>query len=520
MRSRSVGPGVTADTTPVPGVTVLRDRVPFGSLLPMALQVEFTSRCNLRCRMCPLTTGTSSSSGTPGPMSEVVFDEVRRMAKRCGRVVLAGYGEPLTNPQCLPMLRTLDGDGVEVHMATNGLAITPSVARQLVALKHLTHVNVSIDSPDPDVYRKIRGGNVHRALQGLRNLMAVVDEPRRVIVSAVAMQDTLPSLVGFPALLAGLGVRRFNLQAVLDYNDFAREQRLLDHDELFARLEDIEAECARHGLDLELSVPDRTRADLADPDGARQRFYGYGGWDDRLTRQCHVPWDIPFVDKDGKVFACCFAASADERQLGQLGPQTFEEIWTGPAFQRFRSDIVDGRTTPQICRRCSVAPLGEHLFKVWGASVVSGQVTEDVGGGGRVTVLVRNESARAWAPGDHVRVGTSSPRDAPSPLRHRSWLSPNRPATFTEAAVPPGGLATFKFPVATATGSLTTAEFEIVAEGACWLPDTRFAVTATGPRRSLLAPLVDGLRRRHGPVAVAARRALPVGARRWLIERA
>src|SRR5437016_4669763 len=78
------------------------DSDPLRPGLPMAVQVEFTSRCNLRCRMCPLTTGTSSSSGAPGPMTDVVFDELLAIARRCGRVVLAGYGEPLTNPQCLP----------------------------------------------------------------------------------------------------------------------------------------------------------------------------------------------------------------------------------------------------------------------------------------------------------------------------------------------------------------------------------------------------------------------------------
>src|SRR3954451_19247287 len=87
--------------------------------LPMALQVEFTSRCNLRCRMCPLTTGTSSSSGAPGPMHDLVFDQVLDLAARCGRVVLAGYGEPLTNPQCLPMLRALNERGVDISIATN-----------------------------------------------------------------------------------------------------------------------------------------------------------------------------------------------------------------------------------------------------------------------------------------------------------------------------------------------------------------------------------------------------------------
>src|SRR4029079_6876540 len=128
------------------------------------LQVEFTSKCNLRCRMCPLTTKTSSSSAAPGPMFDAVFDEVLAVARSCRRVIVAGYGEALTNPQCLPMLRALDAERTDMSLATNGLALSPTAARALTEIRHLSMINVSIDSPDPDIYRAVRRGNVDRAL--------------------------------------------------------------------------------------------------------------------------------------------------------------------------------------------------------------------------------------------------------------------------------------------------------------------------------------------------------------------
>ena len=226
-------------------MTLLGGTDPLPAGLPMALQVEFTSRCNLRCRMCPLTTGTSSSSSSPGPMTDVVFEELLRIARRCRSVALAGYGEPLTNPQCLPMLHTLDAEGIDVSMATNGIGLTPDVARELAAIEHLRLVNVSIDSPDPDVYHEVRGGNVHRALRGLRNLMEVIDDRNRVMVTSVAMHSNLATLTAFPDLLAGLGVRRYNLQAVIDYNDYSLGQRLLDRSAAASLLSEIECACVR-----------------------------------------------------------------------------------------------------------------------------------------------------------------------------------------------------------------------------------------------------------------------------------
>ncbi len=468
----------------------------FSPHAPMALQVEFTSRCNLRCRMCPLTTKESSSSAAPGPMFDAVFDEVLAVAHRCRWVIVAGYGEALTNPQCLPMLRALDADGIDMSIATNGLALSPAVARSLSEIRHLSMINVSIDSPDPEVYRAVRRGNVHRALDGLRNLMAEIDRPERVMVSSIAMLETLESLVDFPPLLAEIGVRRFAVQAIVDYNDYCVGQRLLDHPEMAALFDAIEAGCAAHGICLDLSVPDRSIADLADPDAARQRYYGFDSWNEEVTRTCLVPWEIPFVDKDGEVFACCNAAAANERPLGRIGDQTFDEIWTGPEFRRFRMDIVDGRTTPDICRRCTIVPLGTHLYKTWSATLVSADAAR-ARGDTSVTVVLRNTGSTSWTRADRIRVGVARPRDCPSRFARGDWLSGNRAATFVEREVPPGGVATFVFRLSPPPGT-TTEEFAVVADGTCWFPGTHFTVTVCGRQRAARAAKdkIAGIRRR------------------------
>jgi radical SAM protein with 4Fe4S-binding SPASM domain len=470
----------------------------FSPHVPMALQVEFTSRCNLRCRMCPLTTKASSSSAAPGPMFDAVFDEVLAVARRCRWVIVAGYGEALTNPQCLPMLRALDAEGIDMSIATNGLALSPAVARSLSQIRHLSMINVSIDSPDPDVYRAVRRGNVERALEGLRHLMAEIDRPERVMVSSIAMLETLESLVDFPPLLAEIGVRRFAVQAIVDYNEYCVDQRLLDHPEMAARFDAIEVSCAAHGIRLDFSVPDRSVADLADPDVARQRYYGFDAWDEGVTRQCLVPWEIPFVDKNGVVFACCNAASANERPLGRIGDQTFDEIWTGVEFRRFRTDIVDGRTTPDVCRRCTIVPLGTHLFKTWAATLISAAAVP-AGRDTAVTVVLRNSGSHTWTRADCIRVGVARPRDSPSRLATSNWLSGNRAATFVETEVPPGEVATFEFRVSPPPGT-TTEEFAVVADGSCWFPGTHFAVTVRGRRRAARAIKreIAGLRRHWG----------------------
>jgi hypothetical protein len=52
--------------------------------------------------------------------------------------------------------------------------------------------------------------------------------------------------------------------------------------------------------------------------------------------------------------------------------------------------------------------------------------------------------------------------------------------------VPPGAVATFRFPLTHAPGT-TTEEFAVVADGTCWFPGTHFAVTVRGRRRVVRA---------------------------------
>jgi radical SAM protein with 4Fe4S-binding SPASM domain len=488
---------------------------PYPPELPIALQVEFTSHCNLRCRMCPLTTGSSSSSGARGAMTEVVFDELLQIARRCRAVILAGYGEPLTSSQCLPMLRALDAEGIDVAMATNGLLLSPETARQLVSIRHLSMINVSLDSPDPVVYRHVRGGNVERAIDGIRNLMAVVDDPRRVVVSAVAMRSTVPTLDGLPDLLFDLGVQRFSLQSVMDYTPYAEAERLLDHATLAPHVDRIERRCRELGIELEVTVPERLNDDMHDAATARDGFYGTGDWDETRTRVCHVPWQVPFVDKDGRVFACCFAASANERPFGRLGAQTFDELWVDAPARAFRRDLVHGTTTPDVCRRCTVAPLGVHAFAQWAATLVSATV-ERRGREAIVCVRARNDGDVTWRSEDSVRLGNVQPRDVPSRLAHREWLSPIRAATFVESAVAPGEIATFRFPV-TVPVVPHDETFQLVSDGHCWIPATTAVVQLPGRRRTCRELVIAVSRRSNGRVASAARRHVPDLLKRRLV---
>jgi hypothetical protein len=283
--------------------------------------------------------------------------------------------------------------------------------------------------------------------------------------------------------LARLGVSHYVVQGLVDYNGYAQAQRLPGTPELRGQLDRLRAACEAQRVEL-VATMGRSTIESLDPERARADFFRTSDGTEQDTRQCLLPWEIPYIDKDGSVFSCCYAASTGAEPLGRLGPADLDEVWASPAYKAFRRDLLDGRTTPSICRSCTAVRLGPHPLREYQAALVPGSAVER---DGRVSARVRNAGTLTWHRGDSVNVGTTSPRDGASALYHSSWLRDNRAGSFCEDQVPPGEVATFQFQIATPRCGARQ-EFQVVAENVCWLPNTRFTVEVpanAGPARAL-----------------------------------
>ena len=125
--------------------TVIPAERPF----PSRLQVEVTSRCNMRCVMC-----MKQAEGCDIPDQDLSFDLFKKLAPAlpgCEALVLSGIGEPLLHP-LLPDMASFAHErlpaGAMLGFQTNALALQPELAKRLI----LTGVNtlcISVDTLDP-----------------------------------------------------------------------------------------------------------------------------------------------------------------------------------------------------------------------------------------------------------------------------------------------------------------------------------------------------------------------------------
>lgn len=167
-----------------------------------SLRLQVTGGCQLRCGYCrPDLRRADPSARSPAELARLVAILAGAGVRR---VRITG-GEPLLRPEVVEIVDRLARIGglEEITLTTNGqrLAALASPLRQA----GLSRVNVHIDSLVPERYRRICGGRLEPALEGLRAALAEGLSPK---VNAVVLrgenEDELPA---FCALAGELGVQ-------------------------------------------------------------------------------------------------------------------------------------------------------------------------------------------------------------------------------------------------------------------------------------------------------------------------
>jgi len=332
---------------------------------PKLLVIESTSRCNLKCEMCPRTID-SSPSGEYGDLDENFLPNVESTIRNTSSVCLSWMGEPLLNkrlPEIIRRIRTIN-PGVHISLTSNGMLLSEETAHTLID-SGLDSVNISIDAADPTIYRKIRvGAELETVKANIRTLNRLKDEHAvrtpAIGIAYVAGETNIRQMPDLVSLAADLGVTNVSLTMMDDFtltaayrnrmslNDGIREQgrEAFARTELAAREKNITLTyemplqffnflgISRSGYEVEPILLDNEVSD--------EQIRQLG-----LQKGCQVPWQDAFIAHNGDVHPCCVSP----RVLGSLGRNTFEEIWNGRAYREFRRRLKSDNTNEE-CRRC------------------------------------------------------------------------------------------------------------------------------------------------------------------------
>ncbi len=150
------------------------------------LRISITDRCNERCLYCMPEGYKGWEKQADHLTAEEIIRVVRVTAGMGFRKFRLTGGEPLVRHDLLEIIRAMAAiPGVEhIGISTNGTKLA-ALAQPLRAAG-LGTVNVSLDALNPEIYRRITGGDVGAVIAGIRAAVAAGFE--RVKLNCVLMR--------------------------------------------------------------------------------------------------------------------------------------------------------------------------------------------------------------------------------------------------------------------------------------------------------------------------------------------
>ena len=302
-----------------------------------AFQIEVTSRCNLKCVMCPVTVLADRWPTLDMPWQ--TFERIATAFDHVRWVYLQGWGEPLLQHRLLDMIERAKGAGCEVGFTTNGTRLTPETGERLLD-RGLDLLAVSIAGATAATHAAIRvGSDFARLIEhigrfiALRNARKVAKPKVEVFfLMTPANLRELPAAVELAARLGADELVATNLDYVMTpaldtlraYADAPPEPALR------RAMDEARAAAARTGIAFRPYPLERREMAVCDLDPLRILFISADGSVSpcvytALTGQSQIPRH--FAGKQFEIAPVCF---------GNVNEAPLMEIWNGSEYRAFR----------------------------------------------------------------------------------------------------------------------------------------------------------------------------------------
>jgi len=305
--------------------TAIQEQTAFA---PLFIKLKLMWDCNLRCQMC--NHWRSNSPSLPVHFFQDVVQQVADLG--CRRIHISG-GEPLLYDDLYALLKTIKNEKIRLSMTTNATLIKEQTAHDLVMLG-LNQVNVSIDSPIPEIHDEVRGieGSFNRTVRGLQYIRQAMPDGN-IQINMVLNPFNFRSLKLLPDLVHELGANRICL---IPLKVHTPDLRYFSLDEIKEFNEEIAPEVWEKGSSLGLfTTKDQVFIFGTTDEDLLMSSFGKYARHYYETHPCFALWTHALIDHDGMVSACCFATR--NPVIGDLKKDSFKTIWNSEAYNQLRN---------------------------------------------------------------------------------------------------------------------------------------------------------------------------------------
>ncbi|GAB4412609.1 MAG: radical SAM protein [Thermodesulfovibrionales bacterium] len=303
----------------------------------MSFQIEPTSRCQLRCVMCPRTAFLDEWESGDMPLS--VYKKMSTHFHLAEDIHLQGWGEPLLHPHLFEMVRIAKADECRVSLTTNGVLLSHSISERLIR-ENVDIVAVSIAGATKDTHEGIRcNSNFEGLIDNVKTLSSLKAEMRterpKLVFSFLMTKTNIKELPEAVGLAKDAGANEL-VATNLDYTP----TKIQDDLKVFS--------CDRINPDFKISIEQTKKR----AEGLNIPFRVYPLEMEEVL-MCELnPLRIVFFSHDGCVSPCVylnqtkkgsiqriFCGSHYEIQrlcFGSIVERDFMEVWDSNDYKGFR----------------------------------------------------------------------------------------------------------------------------------------------------------------------------------------
>ncbi len=304
-----------------------------------AWQVELTTRCPLRCRMC------IRSGPHPWHAADMCLEQFRTIVpylQDVGAVVLEGWGEPLLHPHLIECIRLVKHAGSEAGFVTSGKGLDEAYSRELLAAG-IDFVGFSLAGATAPVHNAIRlGSDLDELTANIRTLVQLRGKTRRprLHCTYLMLKENIHELPGAVRLARSLGVD---------------ELAILNQVAVTCPTQD---EMRVHGVEESVSyLPVLNEAAIVAAElGVRLRTPSL--FASEVTICDENPLANLYISVDGHVSPCVYldqpirpdrpagnTVAPETLFFGNIFSQPFHDIWESAPYREFRARFEQRKST-------------------------------------------------------------------------------------------------------------------------------------------------------------------------------
>jgi radical SAM protein with 4Fe4S-binding SPASM domain len=290
--------------------------------MPLAISVEPTTSCNLRCPECP--SGLRSFTRPTGMLEPDFFKNViDQLERELSYLIFYFQGEPYLNPDFLDLVSYASQKNIYTATSTNAHYLNDTNARKTVE-SGLDRLIISIDGTTQDTYSSYRiGGNLEKVIEGAKNIIRWKKELKsktpHTIFQFLVVKPNEHQIPDIKKLARQIGIDEVALKTAQIY-DFENGNELIPESKKYSRY----------------TKGNNGKYTISNP----------------LLNHCWKLWHSCVITWDGRVVPCCFDKDA-EYVMGNLKEHSFKEIWEGEKYRNFRSSILRSRAEIEMCKNCT-----------------------------------------------------------------------------------------------------------------------------------------------------------------------